>query len=145
MRHSKFAAIAAALAVSSSVALALTVTHGHWMGAVTGKDGAATTGSAMMAGSTDGKSTEVTLELMGETASVTRPWHIHTGSCAKGGGVLGGGKSYTPITVDDKGHGTSKATLAMAMPDTGSYYVNIHESGTNMSKIVACGDLKHAE
>lgn len=142
MRRTVF--IAAALAVTSSVALALTL-HGHWMGTITGKDGAATTGMVMMMAGKDAATTEVTVQLKGETVSVVRPWHIHTGSCAKGGGVFGGGKSYTPITIDDKGNGSSKATLAVALPDSGSYYVNIHESGTNMGKIVACGDLAKGE
>ena len=43
---------------------------------------------------------------------------------------------------DAKGAAESKATLALPLPDTGSYYVNIHESSTSMGKIVACGDLK---
>ena len=141
MSRSRLAVVAAALAVSSSVAFALSVSATHWMGTIAGKDGAKITGSAMMMATKDGAGTEVTVELKGETASAVRPWHIHTGSCAKGGGIFGGGRSYTPITVDDKGNGSSKATLAVAIPDTGSYNVNIHESSANMSKIVACGDL----
>ncbi len=132
--------IATALALTSSIALARTV-QSHWMGAIKGKDGAATTGMAMMMAGKSATTTEVSVDLKGETAGVTRPWHIHTGSCAKGGGVFGGGRSYTPITIDEKGAGSSTATLAVALPDTGSYYVNIHESAANMSKIVACGDL----
>jgi hypothetical protein len=31
--------------------------------------------------------------------------------------------------------------LRLALPDSGNYYVNIHESAAAMSKIVACGDL----
>ncbi|MES2525340.1 MAG: hypothetical protein V4617_21795 [Gemmatimonadota bacterium] len=140
MARPRFAVVVAALALSSSVAVALTVAP-HWSGTVAGKDGSKTTGSAMMMATSDGAGTEVTLTLKGETASVTRPWHIHVGSCAKSGGILGGGRSYTPITVDDKGSGTSKATLMLAVPDTGSYYVSVHESPANMSNVVACGDL----
>jgi len=51
-----------------------------------------------------------------------RPWHIHIGSCASAGGVLGGGKSYTPITVDAAGAGSSRATLPIALPDTGAVF-----------------------
>jgi hypothetical protein len=89
----------------------------------------------------DGKA-QVTLTLTGDTPNTTRPWHIHIGSCAKGGGVLGGGTSYTPLAGDAKGAGSSKAALAAAFPDSGSYYVNVHESATAMATIVACGDLK---
>ena len=132
--------VAAALTLTSSIALARTV-QAHWMGAITGKDGAKTTGTAMMMAGKSANSTEVSVDIKGETAGVTRPWHIHSGSCAKGGGVFGGGRAYTPISIDEKGSGSSSATLAVALPDTGSYYVNVHESAANMSKIVACGDL----
>ena len=139
MRRSGIAAIAAALVATSS-ALALSASP-HWMGTLEGKEGMKTTGSAMMMASSDGKATEVTIELKGETPSATRPWHVHSGTCAKAGPPLGGMKPYTPITMDAKGTGVSKATLAIVVPDTGSYNVNIHESATNMSKIVACGNL----
>ncbi|HYW30827.1 MAG TPA: hypothetical protein VE869_04915 [Gemmatimonas sp.] len=140
MARSRFAMIVAALALTSSVAVALTVAP-HWSGTIAGKNGAKITGSAMMMATADGAGTDVMITLKGETASVTRPWHVHAGSCMKSAGVLGGARSYTLITVDDKGNGSSKATLAIAVPDTGSFHVNIHESPANMSNIVACGDL----
>jgi hypothetical protein len=31
--------------------------------------------------------------------------------------------------------------LRLALPDSGSFYVNVHESASAMAKIVACGDL----
>ena len=93
----------------------------------------------------DGAGTVITVALKREAASVVRPWHVHVGSCAKGGGIFGGAGSYTPITIDAKGNGSSKATLMVAAPDSGSYYVNVHESSANMSKIVACGDLKKSK
>ncbi len=132
--------VAAALTLTSSIALARTA-QSHWMGAITGTDGAKTTGMAMMMAGKSAATTEVTVDIKGETAGVTRPWHIHTGSCVKGGGVFGGGRAYTPISIDEKGSGSSTATLPVALPDTGSFHVNVHESATNMSKIVACGDL----
>ena len=140
MGRTKILGVAAALAISSSVAFAVTSAP-HWMGSVAGKNGAKTTGSAMMMATTDGKGTEVTIDLKGETAGATRPWHVHVGSCAKGGGVFGGGRSYTPMTIDGNGTGASKATLAVAVPDTGSYHVNVHESAANMANVVACGNL----
>lgn len=134
------ATVVLALAATSSIALAVTAQK-HWMGAITGKDGSAVTGMGMMMGGKEASSTEVTVEIKGDAAGIVRPWHVHVGSCAKGGGVFGGGRSYTPISVDEKGGGSSKAVLAVALPDTGSFHVNVHESSANMSKIVACGDL----
>lgn len=140
MRRSPLASALVALAIVSTAAVAMSPFHLEWEGKIVGKDGSKITGEATMKEGADGKSTEVEIMLMGDEAGATRPWHVHVGSCAKGGGVFGGGKSYTPITTEGM-HGMSKATLPVAVPDTGSYYVNIHESAGNMGKIVACGDL----
>jgi hypothetical protein len=144
MRSRSVIAGALAIALTATAASALTAYAPMWMGSISGKDGAAITGSASMKAGADGKSTVVDVELKGDAANIARPWHIHIGSCAASGGVFGGGRSYTPIAVDGTGTGKSSATLAVTLPDTGKYYVNIHDSAANMSKIVACGDLmKH--
>ena len=83
----------------------------------------------------------VTVSIDGDTPGATRPWHVHTGSCTKSGGVVGGGRVYTPLAVDAKGHAGGKATLAVPLADTTMYYVNIHDSAAAMGIIVACGDL----
>jgi hypothetical protein len=132
------------LTASSSVAFAF-ARHGDWTGMVMGKDPSKIHGTVTMTEGKDANTTEVTVKLSGDVASTTRPWHVHMGSCAKAGGVFGGGKSYTALAGDAKGASESKATLAVALPDTGSYYVNVHESATTMATIVACGDLKHAK
>jgi superoxide dismutase, Cu-Zn family len=141
MRPRSIFAVAVAVAVSATAARALTEFAPMWMGSVAGKDGSAITGNATMKPGADGKSTTVDVELKGDAPNLARPWHIHTGSCAASGGVFGGGRSYTPIAIDAQGGGKSTATLPVVMPDTGKYYVNIHESSANMGKIVACGDL----
>lgn len=55
--------------------------------------------------------------------------------------MFGDAKAYTPLRTDAKGAAQGKATLRLALPDSGYYYVNVHESATQMGKIVACGDL----
>jgi hypothetical protein len=108
---------------------------------VMGKDGSKIRGDIEMEKGKAPKRTSVSVDYKGDVAGATRPWHVHVGSCAKPGPVLGDAKAYTPLTVSAAGAAKGKATLAMAMPEDGSYYVNIHESAANMSKIVACGDL----
>lgn len=130
-----------AVVALTSVAAAPLVRANMWMGTIAGKDGSAITGSGQMNAGTDAATTVVDVTLKGDAANSVRPWHIHIGSCTRPGGVFGGGRSYTPITIDASGNGSSKATLPVALPDTGSYYVNIHDSSANMAKIVACGDL----
>jgi superoxide dismutase, Cu-Zn family len=140
MKRTSIFASAALLALSSTVAFGLALRAMDYTVTLTGKGGAAVHGSGTV--KVD-KTTEIELKLMGDVAGAVRPWHIHVGSCEKAGGVFGGARSYTPITIDAKGEGTSKVSLTAVLPDTGSYYVNIHESSANMGNIVACGDLKH--
>ncbi|MCC6929972.1 MAG: hypothetical protein IT359_13400 [Gemmatimonadaceae bacterium] len=130
-----------ALAVASTSALALTVSNVTWSGKISATDEAKLSGNASMKATADEKGTEVSVMLMGDANGTTRPWHIHTGSCATGGPIFGDAKAYTPLTTSSSGHATASATLAVAVPDTGSYFVNIHESTGNLGKIVACGDL----
>ena len=81
------------------------------------------------------------VKLTGGTAGATYPWHVHVGPCGSNGGVFGAASAYKPITISSAGNGSSKATLSMALPDTGSYYVNIHASSSDMKTIVSCGNL----
>ena len=140
MKRFSVATATVLVALSSSIASGL-VLHGRWTGMVMGKDNSKIHGTATMK-SGKNNTTEVVVKLKGDTPSTTRPWHIHVGSCTSAGAPLGGGKPYTPMVGNAKGAAQGKATLALPLPDTGSYYVNIHESSANMGKIVACGDLK---
>ena len=112
-----------------------------WTAKLAGKDGRKVSGAAAVKSTADGKGVDVHVTLEGDTPGATRPWHIHTGSCEKSGGVFGGGRAYTPITIDAKGHGEAKVTVPALLTDTTTYYVNIHDSAAAMSIIVACGDL----
>lgn len=131
--------------VVTAAALPFTPLAGMWMGDVAGKDGNPLSGSAMMMAGSDANTTQVDLQLKGDVAGAVHPWHIHIGSCTRPGAPLGGGKPYTPVTIGANGSGTSKAILPLAMPDTGSYYINIHDSAANMAKVVGCGDLKYGK
>lgn len=114
----------------------------EWRATLAGKDGRKLTGTATAVPAADGAGTVISVSLEGDTPGATRPWHIHSGSCAASGGVVGGGRAYMPLTIDAKGHASGRATLALALPDTGSFYVNIHDAAAAMAIIVACGDLQ---
>jgi hypothetical protein len=115
-----------------------------WTATLAGKDGRKVTGAATVKPGAGGAGSEVTVTIDGDTPGATRPWHIHAGSCAKSGGVVGAARAYTPIAIDLKGHGTATAKLDVALSDTTTYYVNIHDAAAAMQTIVACGDLaKH--
>lgn len=117
-------------------------TQTQWSAQLTGRDGRKVSGRATATATADGKGTAVTVTLEGDTPGATRPWHIHAGSCAQSGAVVGGGRAYTPIAIDAKGQGSGKATLAVPLADSATYYVNIHDAAAAMGIIVACGDLR---
>jgi hypothetical protein len=123
-------------------AIRVAATHVQdWAATLAGKDGRKLTGAATAKSNADGTGTDVTVTIDGDTPGATRPWHIHAGSCAKSGGVVGAGRAYTPMTIDGKGHGSATAKLTVLLADTTTYYVNIHDAAAAMGIIVACGDL----
>ena len=135
------AAVALLMAVSSAEANGAVRRHVAWDGVVQGLGGSKIRGEIeMVAGKATG-TTAVEVTYARDAAGAVRPWHVHVGSCAKGGPVLGAASAYRALRVDGKGAAKGKATLRLVLPDSGSFYVNIHESAATMSKIVACGDL----
>jgi hypothetical protein len=134
-------AVALLLTVTASLASGAVRRHVAWDGMVLGVGGSKIRGDVeMVAGKVSG-TTAIEVTYARDAAGAVRPWHVHVGSCAKGGPVLGAVSAYPVLRVDGKGAAEGKATLRLALPDSGSYYVNIHESAAAMSKVVACGDL----
>lgn len=129
------------LIVSSSLAYGLARPHIAWDGLLVGKGTSKIRGPIEMVGGKVLGTTLVTVNFKGDIAGASRPWHVHVGSCAKAGPVFGGAASYAPLRVSAAGLAEGKATLNVALPDSGSFYVNIHESASKMGSIVACGDL----
>lgn len=141
-KYSPLVVAAVSLALSATVALGLTVRHLEWGAAVVGKEASKIKGPASMyAGMADG-TTDVVVKYTGDIAGAVRPWHVHVGSCTKGGAIFGDAKAYTALKVGSNGAAEGKATLRVVVPDSGNFYVNIHESAANMAKIVACGNLQ---
>jgi hypothetical protein len=97
-------------------------------------------GTAWMAPSGD-QSTAVRISISNAAPGGVHPWHVHSGDCGSQGDILGPADAYRPLRVGDAGTATADATLPIKMPTTGSYHVNVHASATNMSTIIACGNL----
>ena len=69
------------------------------------------------------------------------PWHVHRGRCGADQGIFGPADAYKPLKVGGNGRASSKAELAVELPKTGEFFVNVHASAKNMRTIVACGNL----
>ena len=98
-------------------------------------------GTASLAAS--GVSTSlVTVSITNAAPNGAHPWHLYQGSCGDAGAtIVGSGSTYPPLKVDKYGKATATATLPLALPTSGSYYVAVNASEANMQTVVACGNL----
>ncbi|MFL5576599.1 MAG: hypothetical protein ACJ79S_11590 [Gemmatimonadaceae bacterium] len=94
-------------------------------------------GKALVA---EGKTT-VTVSLEAATAGAVYPWHVHEGTCASGGPIVGDAAAYTPLTVGNDGRAQGNAQLAVRLDEAHKYFINVHASPSDMATTVACGDL----
>ena len=74
-------------------------------------------------------------------ASLVTPWHVHHGRCGGNGPIAGDPSAYPLLSVDNDGNARATATLDIALPASGDYYVNVHALATNMNTIISCGNL----
>lgn len=139
----RMAAIGGAFLLVGTASLASGAVRRHvaWDGMLLGVGGSKIRGELEMVAGKVAGTTAVEVTYARDAAGALRPWHVHVGSCAKGGPVFGAASAYPALRVNANGAAEGKATLRVVLPDSGSFYVNIHESAAAMSKIVACGDL----
>ena len=97
-------------------------------------------GEATMAPAPDGRTT-VTLALANATAGGLHPWQVHLGECGADQGLLGAAAAYAPLRVGGDGRASASATLPVATPVAGPYFVSVQASSGNPQTVVACGNL----
>jgi hypothetical protein len=137
-------ALVGAVGASTAAAQGATDSTGGKMSGMKGGSYVATLtspsgGTVAGMGKVDG--TTASVMISGDKSGSVRPWHIHIGSCGNDKGIFGSPSAYKPITVGSDGKGKSTATLSMPLPDSGSYFFNVHSSSSDMKTIVACGPL----
>jgi len=132
--------IAAVAVLFSTVAFA----QGMKMSAkLTPMKGGTIAGMATVEPGTSANTTMATVSLTGAKPGAAYPWPVHVGKCGMtpGGKVWGDASAYKPLTAGSDGTAKGTATISMAVPTSGDYYVNIHASPTDMGTIVSCGNL----
>lgn len=122
--------------VSASTPAGATAT---WHASLQSTNGTDMSGRATVSPNPGGATATVSLERA--TPGDVLPWHVHTGTCASGGGVFGPASAYTPLTVTGGGNASGTASLPSMLDPTQHYHVNIHKSPSDMGTIIACGDL----
>lgn len=86
--------------------------------------------------------TSVGINFAGGESGATHPWHVHTGTCGSGGGVVGSGQAYPALRPNASGNASATARLTVPLQRGQSYHVNVHRSPSDMGTIISCGDLR---
>ena len=81
------------------------------------------------------------ITITGAASGGQHPWHVHTGTCATGGGIVGAPGAYPVLQPGSNGSASATANLAVGLNPDERYHVNIHRSPSDLGTIVACGDL----
>jgi hypothetical protein len=116
----------------------------RWSATLTPPAGSPTpqvSGTGTVMGNADSTQTRVEVNLSGVTPGADLPWHLHRGTCGDDQGIVGEASAYTPLKVGINGRSNGVATIAMAMPRSGEYMINVHASPADLGTIVACGNL----
>ncbi|HUF35457.1 MAG TPA: hypothetical protein VMN37_05870 [Gemmatimonadales bacterium] len=69
------------------------------------------------------------------------PWHVHVGQCGTDHGIFGSAGAYPVLAVKNNGQAEASATVEMALPVTGQYFISVHASPDNLGTVIACGNL----
>lgn len=96
-------------------------------------------GSMMRGNST--VETRAMLSLFGAAPGSTHAWHIHLGTCGNDRGIIGSPELYTPVVIGNDGRGDMNVTLPFTTPNSGEFYVDVHDTQSSASRIVACAPL----
>lgn len=78
------------------------------------------------------------LQITGGASGASHPWHIHSGTCGTGGGVVGN-RPYPALGTASDGTASMSAVLATPVSG-GNHFVDIHVSPSDPT-VAACGEL----
>ncbi len=84
---------------------------------------------------------DASITIHNDTSTCSRPWHVHFGTCATGGGIVGDPAAYPELVADSAGNASATATVATTLDPGQPYHVNVHYSDSQFDRIIACGDL----
>lgn len=88
-----------------------------------------------------GVGTGVTISIEGAPHHAQHPWHVHKGVCGDNGPIVGNAGDYPVLSVSMEGKASANATIGTSLNEQESYYVNVHNSPTDLGTIVGCGKL----
>jgi hypothetical protein len=89
---------------------------------------------------TAGRETALSIAIADGRPGATYPWHLHAGPCP-GGAIVGPVAAYPPLAADGGGNATASAIINVGLDPDARYHVNVHQSPTELDRVIACGEL----
>jgi FtsP/CotA-like multicopper oxidase with cupredoxin domain len=83
----------------------------------------------------------VQIEFTGGEPNARHPWHVHSGTCETGGGIVGDPGRYPLLRLGSDGRALETALIDTELVPGQRYHVNVHHSANDMGTVIACGDL----
>lgn len=80
------------------------------------------------------------ISISGAAAGAQHPWHVHTGTCATGGPVVGNAADYPVLVSNASGTASANATINVALNEQQNYHVNVHRTPSDLT-VISCGNL----
>jgi hypothetical protein len=79
--------------------------------------------------------------ISGDAQGLVRPWHVHFGTCATGGAIVGSDAQYPRLVIGADGTATAAVDVRYELSPNVPYHINFHKSDAELDTIIACGDL----
>ena len=119
----------------------ISATAGDWSATISPRSNSTVRGEVKLQSAVVGSAAKITIT--GGTPGAVHPWHVHTGTCDKTGGIVGSVGNYPVLTIGADGSASANAAIGSSLAEGSAYAVNVHRSPTDMGTIVGCGDLKN--
>lgn len=71
-------------------------------------------------------------------------WAVLPGRCGAGSLPLLGFDQFPPLDVGSNGRGQLDVEIPLALPQSGSYHVNVYHRGTQLDNVLTCATLRRA-
>ena len=99
------------------------------------------TGDAVVAEVVSEAAFTATITIRNDIVGSIRPWHVHFGTCATGGAIVGDDTAYPRLQVTSGGTASVNVMIRVGLDPAVAYHVNVHKSDAEFNTIIACGDM----
>ena len=84
----------------------------------------------------------LTVDVPSSAVNSLLPWAMLPGRCGSGDVPIMAIQRFQPIEVGGNGRGQLSSSLAMTLPEAGSYHINVYwPGGSQLSDVMTCGNM----